>query len=228
MVDQESSRNPSPALPETHSPAASLELIRADVRILQEVQANPNGYEFTAQLPEVVGFVPENEREFFDTVPEKFLGTSKNREHPWPQGLIGLHNLAARDHAKLGFANSELASFEIERKITPAGLMARGPNRFHPDKVKNPLDIMYMVANLYPTFCYHGPARLMMNPFSPEEIVVDPDSLDDSIALVSAPRYAVVRYTGAMIHIPQIFETEAERTWTRMRFSGTHSGIRTE
>jgi hypothetical protein len=161
----------------------------------------PEGYEFEAQLPEIVGYVPEDERPYFDNLPAEALVASHNSWKCLPKELRGLERIIKDDYDQFNLSgHGSFMHIELERKTTSPGFFARPPG-YHTDGVLNRLNInslRYIVANRCTTIFYGGIARYESDKLG--MIAIDPASLDQSKPCISAPFYGIVRLSGATIH----------------------------
>jgi hypothetical protein len=205
-----------PTLLEAKSEETSRALYAYDVNHLKAAikATRPGIYEFEAQLPEVVGYVPEDEREAFDEllctvrginpysgeINEKRIGPKSLGNmswDKWPAEFIGIKKVILEDIIRLGLDYSNyyehcLVDMDQDFRYVPQ----------HVDGgVNTPEDatgIFYLFsgANRKPTLFFEGNAPVFWG-FGINLVTGNPLPAESA---VSAPNYGIVRCTYATVH----------------------------
>jgi hypothetical protein len=172
------------------------------------------GYEFDAGLPDVIGYIPPNERDYFDNLPstndtiryftgENLSGILSN--------IPGVHNLILEDLEKIG--KFEIFNLEYEKKFRQKGGSPRGSNRWHFDGFRQgEYSPRYVMSNNEPTQFYTGPA----NVGAIGDSLMFLDTISEKAPYISAPKYSIARLAPLTIHRTPKFTTDSERVFMRI------------
>lgn len=178
--------------------------------------------EYMAQLPQVVGYVPENERSAFcdlnieeNSTPGFMIGTFHMRDES-PQrdylenALPGTLQIIRDDIALISSGERELDGIDIYLDLAARSVDWPQPPelKLHNDiairSERQADEVFYVVVNVDTTEFYEGPARLFISAEQREKdmVALDTESLDERALhkLVKAPRFAIVRLSYATIH----------------------------
>lgn len=203
-----------------------LSLWEHDKEVLLAALNQPRGFSYDAQLPEIVGYVPEAEREAMTTIL-----ASKGMDKIVAHRTMDADDFAAVEDAMpktvaiiesdielISAGLRHLEALEIRRPFIPAGTQPKGANGgldgLHVDlMVHEPDDCdisTHLVGDLETTLLYEGPAALW---YKDNRLRLDPfkANLERATRLVPAPFYAIVRLSGATVHVPPVFAEDARR-----------------
>jgi hypothetical protein len=214
-----------------------------DMDILRAALEQGEGYEYDAQLPEIIGYLSPEEAALLAELPDGLEvsisddeGTYgiEDIEHllpaPLSEGNKGLvvarylfPDLLGKIESDVAITTGEqgrIKFVELEKKRTMAGEVAKGSGHLHVDDMvgrkEDVLNTHYLIANGQPTLFYEGKAKLfkMRN----GRLFLDTDSLEtDGSALVAPPpALAIVRTNGTTVHGSPRFETDFSRAWFRV------------
>lgn len=212
-----------------------------DIQTLQEALNHPEGYEFEARLPEIVGYLNEADIAEIDRLPQGMKSfrrlfdnySDDDREF----SLVALrerfpHMLAIIDGDMSLVTDGKfvLNEAEVEKAYTEAGKRPRiasdGEEDVHVDRLRGTKEGVsqptYLISDFEPTRFYSGPATLYKNIDSRDPDRVMPlrlrqDGLDQLQVrnMVAAPPYAIVRASGATVHESPVFTEAGMRTFFR-------------
>jgi hypothetical protein len=192
-------------LPEAGSSEVSRSMFNGEVETLREAlrHTRPGTYEFDAQLPELVGYVPEDERSFFDELPFTVIDNIKEvKQIPigtfswvnWPTEYAGIKQIIQEDLARLDIDNNDyhdhlLVDMDKNTRFVPKHIDG-GLNT--PNQAAS---VFYLFSNRNSTIFYKGHGtffwglglNLRDGQFSEENGI-------------QAPDYGIVRCTHATIH----------------------------
>jgi hypothetical protein len=172
------------------------------------------GYEFEAGLPDVIGYIPPNERDYFDNLPstndaiEILRGENLNEILA---NMPGLHNLILEDLEKIG--KFEIFNLEYEKKFRQKGGSPRGSIRWHFDDIRQGEYLpRYVMSNNEPTQFYNGPANV--GAIGDRLILLD--TISEKAPYISVPKYSIARLAPLTIHRTPKFTTDSERVFMRI------------
>lgn len=204
---------------------------RADVAALHNALRHPEGYGYEAQLPAVIGYMPQDEAVAFGVITPRTVEDTANfalfamnasevarmREH-LPRTFMAIEaDMAAVTAGRAEFSEVELKRQYIKQSETaqPYGLhLDLGVTAEHPEYADLPI---YMLSNTEPSVFYTGPATLYMP--DARNLRLRPGSLSPDGNLVQAPAGAIVRMSFATVHTSPVFSGDATRTFMRI-FTG--------
>lgn len=178
-------------LPEATSPEVSRALIAKDAEALRKVFEGGGTSEFEAQLSEIVGYVPEAEREFFETQAKGRIGSFTS----WlkrPEELSGTWGKIIEDLERIG--QPELAESGATLQV-----VAPVPGGDHVDSITSPDQangVFYLVSNRHGTVSKKGNGELY---FDHRTGVTGLNKFEPEIE-IPAPDFAIVRMTYANVH----------------------------
>jgi hypothetical protein len=222
--------------PVVQTAEASRAIHNHDLNIMRQLLRATGSVAVMLQLPEIVGFIPEEERDFFDHMslsqgqlqhnfcPEDEWGETGERravfgDH-WPAELEGTRSLITSDLVRLGFDPEKFGySIELDQKYIEAENASRNPE-VHADgtlsrKEFSIYDLIYFYSNCHATLFYHGLATFR-DIEAEGGIRLDSDSIDiSSSPLVQPPDYAIVRGTHITGHASPILTHRSLRTFGR-------------
>jgi hypothetical protein len=173
-----------------------------------------DGYEFEAVLPDVIGYIPLTERDYFDNLPS----TNDAIEILWGEKLNeflanmpGVSNLIQEDLEKIG--NFEISNLEFEKKFRQKGSSPRGSIRWHFDDVRQGEYLpRYVMSNNEPTQFYAGHASIG----AIGDKLMFLETISEKAPYISAPRYSIARLAPLTIHRTPKFTTDSERVFMRI------------
>lgn len=197
-------------LPEFHGMPDEITAFQRQQALFKEVQRTGEDLEFDAVLPQVIGFVPIHEREFF----QKFLlkgglnagYLTQEDVQSMSEEMPGVLELIRNDMALVGNPTASSASIFLERNFTKAGAAPRGTTAWHIDP-----GLAYLLSSNNGTEFYSGRVRTFAGAY------IDLESIDPKSSPVAAPDFAIVRQGSLTVHRSPIFQKDANRTF--MAFS---------
>lgn len=165
---------------------------------------------FTAQLPEIIADVPEEEQSFFSSFPENATGSTyidpqidREKYERMRAGLPTVFSAIEEDLTRLGL-DPELDYCRIAREETKVGQESFGLDfGWHIDRAP-----LYLVSNTLPTEYYGGKVGPLKGHKEGRVTVLDSE---DSSTVV-APPYSVVRMDPYTVHRAQVANQSTMRT----------------
>lgn len=198
-----------------------------DVYVLSEALKYPDGYNYEARLPDIIGYVPLEEQEQFSTFTPHHIDNPSNFVclHMDDEEIAYLatslpktvHTLVHDTH-KITEGKAILSELELRRQFVRRGHdphfyglhLDVGVTTDQPDMAKLPI---YLISDMEPTLFYTGPAMLYMP--DKRSVRLNTASLNPDQNLTQAPPFAIMRLSYATIHTAPIFTTDATRTFMR-------------
>ncbi len=191
---------------------------RQDQETIRQGLQNPEGIDFEAQLPEIVGHMSEEEAARLNGIAEAGrLSVDRLREN-----LPGLTAIVTEDLQQLSEKGGTIEIAQLRHLSVQEGddLLA---NTIHIDgfsRENMPSGVTYLVADFEPTVFYQGAARLT----TPKEGKIDvcrievPDGYDDEArqTMSAAPPLAVVRASAVTVHSSPIPKEAGTRNFIRI------------
>ena len=212
--------------PTTEFPEFDGDLTRwnRDIAILTNALEHPRGFEYEAQLPDIVGYMSPEEAAVIDSWGDVDASYSddegSDRLDDIRKQLPGLMQTIEKDLDLITAGQGRFTFVEWEKYFTEAGKIGKGNGEFHVDEMVNKeedvLTTHYFFANKEPTLYYRGPAKLFRLK-SNGALKLDTDSLDHYKpgAVVAAPPYAIVRANGTTVHGSPSFKKSSSRAFMR-------------
>ena len=202
----------------------SFETRNHDVDNLIEALKSPDDYWFEARLPEIVGFMPEQEATALSALVSEgkaYTNFAKNRggfqdelETLIPDTLTAIR----ADIALVSGGDLQLGDFEVRKQAMEPGQPIFGDGEPHTDgPVRTDEDAAtteYLICDKVPTLYYKGPARFTR---WSRMLDLDVNSLEvlSEENTVAAPALAIVRMSLATVHASPIPEAGGDRMFVR-------------
>jgi hypothetical protein len=196
--------------------------IHAEQDFLKQVWQAPEGLpiEIYATLPHIVGYIPEEEREIFQTtrIPRTATPEEVNRFLPKTMTII------EEDLSAIDFTPNLCAPF-FETAQVKAGnaqlsdILHIDFTNLSPEEIKFLLSASYVVASNNPTEFYKGPAQIMptLEPSGWTKLkLVLPPKPEESGEIVQAPPFSIIRMTNLTVHRSPKFEETGSRSFLRV------------
>lgn len=198
------------------------------LKALKAQRGTKLNFRFSATLPEIIGFVPEEEQSAFADFQSADLGdTFLVHRNPGKPGLAALADTfpetfrqIAADLSLVTAGRSILRTAFLQRRFTLAGRTPRyGKPHIEPSRRVTEIDRVaepyYLVSSFNPTPCFVGRVSLHQ-PGATDVIRLKPDSLDPHGEFVAPPAFAIVRQGAATVHTSPEFEENAWRTFMQV------------
>lgn len=215
MVDVKKDQTFNPrSLPEFQGTEKEVTAFRRVVALYEEIRSGQGELTFDALLPQIIGYIPQQERDFFRSfVPLKgssaksfMIDANDTDFQRLIEGMPETYGLVLNDIALLSIPNLRLDSVVIDHKLTKAGKTPRPTKVWHIDP-----DPSYIITDSNPTNFYRGSARFVR--VITGGITLDLESLRPKIRPVVAPPYAIVRQGSLNVHRSPVFEYDDYRTF---------------
>jgi hypothetical protein len=193
-----------------------------------ESMARGEEFEYISPLPFIVGSIPEEEREYFDTMPDAVASgvdilspKAWEKENPW-QNLPGVLKVIQADLKAIDSTDFKIGSPDLDITHVKPGGSPRNPV-MHFDGILGPRGsrrIIYTATNRLGTGLYDGPVRLAPHKDAPVHSrafhAMDQESIDKTRPLLTAPAYAIVRMSEIAVHGSPIAQEETTRSFLRV------------
>ncbi len=238
MTTVEQEPQPTHPFPEFHGTVEEVAAWHALLHQLPEaVEALSGGekFEYMSPLPVIIGYIPQNERQYFDTVPDAVkthtsYGMRSTRaielttNKPRTQQLAGVIGILDRDISDIGANGVEGDWLDIEVTKVGPGQSPRNP-AIHWDVGLSAAHFgrfSYTATNRLGTKFYDGPVTLIPDAdprwggqYAQDFGAIDLESLDKNREFISAPPYAILRMPSLSVHCSPKATEETTRTFMR-------------
>lgn len=201
-------------LPEFRGMNDEVVKFRNSIEIFDKTRRNHERLGYNAELPQIIGYVPLQEREFFSQFTPKIgslysgimIGPGDEDFQLLIENMPRVYELITDDISGLNIEGLKLDTVVIDRRFTNVGKTPRPIKTWHIDP-----DLAYLISDQKPTEFYQGPAQLMST--SSGGLTLDTQSLIPDIIPIEAPSFAIVRQGPLTIHRSPIFTHRTNRTF---------------